>query len=94
MGKSYTPTFRVEYRDNASRTTSDMIWDCKTDGQPTVANLEKWRQGYNRSFNHGGTNYHVSLSIGIIVHINKAWIVRQSTDEIVAATAMPTFEVV
>lgn len=96
MGKSYTPTFRVEYRDNTNAqilSFNPMAWDCKMDGRPTVANLEKWRQGYNKSFNPGGVNFHVSKEIGVIIHISNAKLIRQSTGEVVAETAMPMFEV-
>ena len=93
MGKSYTPTFRVEYRDN-TRKNGHMTWDCKRDGRPTVANLEKWRQGYNESFNPGGVNFGVSQAVGVVIHIVSAKLIRQATGETVAETTMPMFEVV
>ena len=92
MGKSYTPTFRVEYQDNTG--SNHMAWHSKRDGRPTVANLEKWRQEYNKSFNIDGVNFHASMHCGVIIHINKAKLIRQSTGEVVAETVMPVFEVV
>jgi hypothetical protein len=90
MGKSITPTYRVEYRDNASRSTSSMCWR----GKASKERLEQWRKDYNKSFNPGGVNYHVSQSLGIVVHISHAWLIHQRTNECVAETKMPMFELV
>jgi hypothetical protein len=90
VGKVITPTYRVEYRDNASRSNSSMAWQ----GRATQKRLEQWRKDYNKSFNHGGANYHVSQALGVVVHISHAWIINQRTGEIVAKTQMPMFEVV
>jgi hypothetical protein len=89
MGKVITPTYRVEYRDNASRSTSAMHWR----GRATQKRLEQWRQDYNKSFNPGGVNFHVSQALGVVVHISHAWIVDQRSGDVVAKTKMPMFEV-
>lgn len=94
MGHSYTPTYRVEYHDNTRPALVNMTsWD-RDNGRPTVTNLEKWRVGMNQSFNPGGANWHISEGCGVVAHIHKARIVRQSTGETVAETTMPAFEVV
>lgn len=71
-----------------------MCWDSKRDGKPTDANLEKWRQAYNRSFNPKGGNFHVSKAAGVIIHINRARIIHQKSSQVVATTTAPMFEVV
>lgn len=93
MGRIVTPTYRVEYRDNSQPQWKPMIWDCKLYGRPTMANLEAWRQGYNRSFGPDGHNWHVSQAVGYVIHINRARIIRQKSGEIMAAVTMPLFEV-
>jgi hypothetical protein len=112
MGRSITPTYRVEYQDNnqpsaikivsGSQTIASlpgslhwksMIWD-KRDGRPTEENLEKWRRDYNRSFNPGGSNWHVSEAVGHVIHISKARIVRQKSGQVVATVRASMFEVV
>lgn len=70
-----------------------MCWNGKRDGRPTAASLERWRQGYNRSFQPGGTNWRVSQAIGHVIHIQRARIVHQKSGEIIATVAMPMFEV-
>ena len=100
MGRSYTPKYRVEYRDNTmfshgvpSLYPQSMAWDTKRDGKPTNANLEKWRKAYNESFNTGGVNFHASQGTGVIIHIYKAWIIEQKTGAWVTQTDAPMFEV-
>jgi hypothetical protein len=83
MGRSYTPTFRVEYNGGAQ-----MCWDSKRDGRPTEANLDAWRDGYNASFQPGGVNGHLAG-----YRIGAARLVRQATGEVVAEVAAPMFEV-
>ena len=92
MGRSVTPTYRVEVQAN---TRMDMFsWDCKVNGRATETNLENWRQAYNASFGPGGVNWHVSEASGVVVHISKARLIRQRTGEVVAETNAPLFEVV
>lgn len=93
MGRVVTPTYRVEYRVNSGYHTLQ-CWDSKSYGRATEANLEKWRQALNKSFAPGGVNYHVSEDNGVVVHVSSAKIIRQSTNEVVAKTKAPMFEVV
>ena len=94
MGRSYTPVYRVEYATNARGVHhTAMVWDCKRYGKPTRANLIKWREGYNKSFEPGGVNEHCSNAVGYIIWINRARIIRQKTDEVVAEFVAPMFEV-
>ncbi len=92
MGKSYTPKYRVEYRDQAGH--YHMAWHHKRDGVANADNLEKWRKTYNRSFQHDGTNAHIAQARGTIPHISRAELILQKTGAIVAQVTMPMFEVV
>jgi hypothetical protein len=91
MGKSVTPTYRVEYRDNSQPFGAwhSMIWR----GKATTTRLESWRIEYNKSFGRAGINFHISQSLGFILHISHARIIRQCTGETVTQTTMPMFEV-
>ena len=91
MGCSTTPTYRVEV--TANKSLSNFAWHGRQDGAATEANLEKWRQGYNASFQVGGVNGPRSDD-DIIVHISSARLIRQSTGEQVAETNAPAFEIV
>ena len=102
MGKSYTPKYRVEYRDNTETTYPRfnsypqhahlMGWP-KSLGKPSNDKAEKLRQDMNTSFNHGGTNYHVSQSTGVIIHIHTLNVIEQNTGMVIAEANMPAFEV-
>ena len=103
MGKSYTPKYRVEYRDN-----SDMLrprnalpvepgrlsWPSQRFGKPNDAKAEQFRADMNQSFLPGEVNGHVSDGLGIVVHIYRLWIVEQKTGLRVAEASAPMFEVV
>jgi hypothetical protein len=91
MGHSTTPTYRVEV--NANRPMGMFGWNGRQDGAATEANLEKWRQSYNTSFQVGGVNGPINDG-DIIVHISSARLIRQSTGETVATTNAPAFEIV
>lgn len=91
MGRSYTPKYRVDYRDQGG--WHSVCWDTKRNGRPTDANLEQWRRKMNTSFNHGGVNHHVSKACGYLVHISKAALVNQRNGEPVAMVSAPMFEV-
>lgn len=95
MGRSYTPTYRVEYNDNPFRVAWNGIeaWDCKRYGRPTAKNLTEWRNRRNASMQKGGVNDHIPAALGYIPHISHAKIVRQSTGEVVAEYVMPAFEI-
>jgi len=88
-----TPTYRVEVK--ANRPMGMFAWDTRKglDGAATEANLEKWRQSYNTSFQVGGVNG-PSAGSDIIVHISSAKLIRQSTGEVVAEAHAPAFEII
>ena len=102
MGKSYTPKYRVEYRDNSqvlpggvpTMYAKRMEWCVSRDGKANAANLEKWRKAYNESFAHGGVNWQCSILSGVVIHIYRAWIVEQKTGQWVAEVNAPMFEIV
>lgn len=93
MGRSFTPKYRIEFKDNLSPRSGWMAWETHY-GKPTQANLEKWRKAMNASFQKDGCNFHVSQSSGILVHYSSAKIVRQSDGQIMAETKMPMFEAI
>lgn len=88
MGKSITPKYRVECRDQGGWQRA--CWR----GLPTEHRLEQWRQAMNETFQPLGTNWQVSVGLGYVPHISHAKIVRQKDARVVATTAMPMFEVV
>ena len=92
MGRSVTPTYRVEVRLNTGYMTPS-AWNCKQDGRPTEANLEKWRKELNASFQPDGVNGPRN-DTDTVIHIISAKIIRQRTGEVVSETTMPMFEVV
>lgn len=102
MGRIITPKYRVEYRTNhlalgfvlSDMLTKDgkrvltMCWD----GPATMPKLKEWRVRFNRSFQKGGANEHLSQAHGED-HIHWARIVNQKTGQVVAEVTAPTFEV-
>ena len=94
MGKSTTPTHRIEIRTNDLKVMESYPWDSKHYGCATSVNLEKWRTVMNASFQPGGVNEHITEARGVVPHIISAKLIRQSTGEMVAETQMPAFEVI
>lgn len=99
MGRSITPTFRVEFHDNPFAPVNlglhrCMTWNTKIWGRPTAANLEKWRNKMNEGFAPGGCNAHISEERGYTVRVSHARIVRQSNRDVVAEYSAPMFEAV
>lgn len=89
MGRSTTFAYRVEYITNIGH--GMMGWKDEY-GHPDKNGLENWRQVYNTSFQPGGVNA-PSDKTSIVPHITHAKLIRQSTNEIVAETYAPTFEI-
>jgi hypothetical protein len=87
MGKSYTFKYRVVYLDQCGWHSQG--WK----GKASQSRLEDWRVAMNKSFQNGGNNEHLSQSAGVILHISKARVIRQSDNVVMAETAMPMFEV-
>ena len=85
MGKTITPTYRLEMWDNGHK--SQMAWS----GRPSNKALAKWIQRYIKSLQKGGVNYHISLGKGYIPVPHKARIVRQKTGEVVSTWTAPKF---
>ena len=90
MGKSTIPTYVVRYRDQQGLAL--VAWNTKTNGRPTVANLERWRKAMNASFQFGGCNAHVSKALGYIPHVSSATLRNQRLGQDVCAVKAPMFE--
>ena len=93
MGKSTTPTFRIELKMNGNFNTS-FVFDTKEHGRPTIGNAEKYRNGMNNSLKEGGTNYHITERQGFYKPYTDARIINQKTKEIVIEFKAPMFEVI
>lgn len=92
MGRSTIATFVVIYQDQLG--SHKVVWNTKTAGKPTEANLEKWRKAMNESMKIGGVNEHVSKAYGFMPHVSKAEIYNQKTHRTICDTRMPMFEVI
>lgn len=93
MGRSVTPTHRVEVVTNVG-TQTPFSWNRKDSGAPNVKNLAKWREALNASFAPKGVNAHLSDALGVVLHVSKATLIHQRSDDIVAVVNAPLFEVV
>ena len=94
MGRTVTPTHRIELRTNDLKVMESYPWDSKHYGAANRGNLEEWRTVMNASFQPGGVNEHITEARGIVPHIISAKLIHQRTNEVVAETVMPAFEVV
>lgn len=98
MGKTYTPAYRAEYRDQQGWHV--MSWEVRSrygmtaHGAPTEANAEKLRRALNRSFRRDGVNAHVADLLGFVPHVSAVRIVRQDSGRVVVDVRAPMFEVV
>ena len=90
MGRSTIPTYVVHYRDQQG--LKIVAWNTKTNGRPTVANLERWRKAMNASFQLGGCNDHVSRALGYIPHVSSAILRNQQLGQDVCTVKAPMFE--
>ena len=91
MGRSYTPTYRIEFRDH--RGWFHAPWNCKTNGRPTNANLKAYLAGYVESLKPGGVNAQIGELFGISFP-SEGRIVRQSDNVAVATYYAPKFQAV
>jgi hypothetical protein len=97
MGTTYTPPFRIEYRDQAG--WHRRAWESRVHrpycglGRPSDEKAEQWRKEMNASFQPGGTNEHIRIR-GTVPHISQVRIVRQLDQAVVARAIAPLFEVV
>ena len=89
MGRSYTPTYRLETTGGDFGT--NLGWD-SSKGQPTSDNIGKYLMALSRSTHIGGCNEHLSKALGRIGNLPKsARIIRQSTGCVVAEWVHPPF---
>jgi hypothetical protein len=88
MGKSVTPKYRIESRDNQGKFA---VWAPKVRATPKA--LAEYMDDYNRSFLPGGVNWHVSKACGVVVYHSSAKLINQSTGEIVASWSASPFQV-
>ena len=92
MGRSSTPTFRVEAETYGFHMTP-CAWRLKDAGYPTDENVRKYIDKFNESLKPGGCNEHISKEFpGCCVTAAK--VVNQSTNEVVASYRTPSFQVV
>ena len=89
MGRTITPTYRVEVENHPGIWRNYCAWDSKSYGRACHLNLERWRATLNASFNPTGVNAHIG-SKGRIYSVR---LVRQSTGQVVAAYYANTFPV-
>ena len=97
MGRSYKLKYYVTYRDNTMSPAMNDNWityDSKRHGKPTDAVAENIRKKLNESFAPDGVNYHVSTARGVVIHVTKLKIIRQSDDAVMGEATAPMFEVV
>jgi len=99
MGRSHTPTFRLDC-EGGEIFTGSTSWDCKRDGRPTPRNIEKFLTGYLQSCAAGGVNEHLCRpgrtaqgepTRRLPALPRRARVVRQRTGETVAEWAHPPF---
>jgi hypothetical protein len=93
MGKSITPTYRIEIQDQCHRHERNAIKMAWNAGQATDANLKTYVLAYARSHERGGTNAHISAMLGYIPYPHAARVVRQRTGEVVATWKAGMFQV-
>jgi len=68
---------------------TSLIWR----GKATQKRLEEYVMQYGKSLELGGANEHISKSLGYIPYPNKAILIRQSTNEVVATWQAAMFQV-
>jgi hypothetical protein len=88
MGRSITPTYRIEFRLAGSYWTPSG-WNVKRDGRPTDERLAQYVADLEASTREGGVNAHLGEQV-----VLSAKVVRQSSGEIVASYAKPMFSAV
>jgi len=94
MGKVVTPPYRLEMPN-----VTAMTWRVKTQfgipgyGKPNFDNLVKFIRGYSRSLEKGGSNEHISNSLGYVPYPQWARIVRQSDGHVMAEWKAGLFQI-
>lgn len=92
MGRSVTPTFRIEARTMGFVPTFHMAWP-KQAGRPSTKTAEEYVRRFNASLEPGGCNEHLKKSCPMARMLGVK-VVRQSTGAVVASYDLPMFEVV
>ena len=86
MGRSVTPTYRIEYTAKNYSGTSMVGWQ-KHNGRATSKNLARYCDAMNGSFESGGCNEHISKSLGYTAKITGARLVHQFSGDVIATWA-------
>jgi len=93
MGKSVTPkyhTFAYFRKPDGSIGKMDFGWK----GRVSEAKAEDARKTWNKSFNLGGVNFHLSESYGYVIHLHKLQVRRNiSSGPVIVEVNAPMFEV-
>lgn len=93
MGRSTTPTFRVEMSESGLTTGKRYrwqgAWNSKYSGRPSDKNLAAYVAAHEASTRSGGVNECLGP-----MKVNSAQVVRQSSGEVVATFTAPAFEVI
>lgn len=94
MGKSVTPTYRIEIPSAVCVTRGVRVghspagWSVKHSGSPTDESLAKYVADYEASTLPGGVNEHLGVT-----RVSSARVVHQSSGEVVATYAPAMFTV-
>lgn len=83
MGRSITPTFRVEYTDTGSGYGTPEAWPTRYLGPPTDVTLAIWADHYEKATKFGGVNQHLADGPEGLI-ILSAKVIRQKTGEVMA----------
>lgn len=83
MGRSFTPTYRIEYTAKNFGGSSAVGWQ-KHYGRASAKNLARYCELTNESFLAGGCNAHVSEMLGCNAKITGARLVHQFSGDVVA----------
>ena len=87
MGKSYTPTNRVEIKDRQG--LHKQAWR----GKVSQTKLEQYIHDYAKSLETGGVNAHISTMLGYTPYPVEVRVVNQFTGETVAEWKSGPFQV-
>lgn len=88
MGKTKTPKYRLECKDNKGPYT--LSWQ----GKATEKRLQDWIKSYHQSLEIGGANEHISKGLGFVPYLNSAKIVNQQTGQVVAEYKAAMFQAI
>ena len=91
MGRSYTPTYRLEFWEDPQGSKQQHAWNKGI--KPTEHTLEAWVHSYAGSLGAQGVNTHLSKALGYVPFPVKAQVIRQATGEIVATWKAGMFQV-